>query len=202
VRAVRRRAGARRRWQALLAVVAVVVVLGLARPGADDASSAGSTTSRPEADRWTSSVLPSTTPPPSPVPESSEPRSTGDEVQVTEVIDGDTVKVSGGTRVRLIGIDTPERGQCGYREAGDALEALIAGRPVLLVPGARDDHDRYGRLLRYLDVDGLDLNLEMIRSGHAIARYDSRDGYGRHAREDAYVAADAASPRAAVCPEG
>ena len=35
--------------------------------------------------------------------------------------------------------------------------------------------------------------------GRAIARYDSRDGYGRHPREDTYVAADAASPNANVC---
>ena len=34
----------------------------------------------------------------------------------------------------------------------------------------------------------------MINQGWAIARYDSRDGYGRHAREASYVAADAASP--------
>ena len=46
---------------------------------------------------------------------------------------------------------------------------------VTLVPGARDDHDRYGRLLRYLDVNGVDLGLQQIRTGHAIARYDSRE---------------------------
>ena len=34
----------------------------------------------------------------------------------------------------------------------------------------------------------------MIKQGWAVARYDSRDGYGRHAREASYVAADAASP--------
>ncbi len=40
----------------------------------------------------------------------------------------------------------------------------------------------------------IDSGLALIEQGHAIARYDSRDGYGRHDREDAYVGADAASP--------
>lgn len=120
-------------------------------------------------------------------------------VNVVEVIDGDTIRVAGGHKVRLIGIDTPERGQCGYTEAAIGLSWLIGGRPVVLVPGARTDTDRYGRLLRYVEVDGVDLNLAMIRSGRAIARYDSRDGYGRHPREDSYVAADAASPDANTC---
>ena len=113
------------------------------------------------------------------------------------VIDGDTVDVRGpdGTeeRVRVIGIDAPERAQCGYVEAADAMAELAEGREIDLVPGARDDRDRYDRLLRYVDVDGTDAGLHLIEQGLAIARYDSRDGHGRHDREDAYVAADAAS---------
>jgi hypothetical protein len=66
---------------------------------------------------------------------------------------------------------------------------------VTLTPGARDDVDRYGRLLRYVDTaGGVDAGLHMINQGWAIARYDSRDGYGRHPREASYIAADAASP--------
>ena len=116
---------------------------------------------------------------------------------VVNIVDGDTVDVVSSTgvqeRIRLIGIDTPERGECGFGEAADALARLVADRPITLVPGARDDRDRYDRLLRYLDVGTVDAGLELIRAGHAIARYDSRDGYGRHPREDVYVAADAAS---------
>lgn len=118
---------------------------------------------------------------------------------MASVIDGDTIELIGGAGVRLIGIDTPERGECGFGEASAMLRSLIAGRPVRLVPGARDDRDRYGRLLRYVEVGGVDLNLWMINSGRAIARYDSRDGYGRHARENEYVAADRQSPSANVC---
>ena len=110
---------------------------------------------------------------------------------VTNVVDGDTVEVSSGERIRIIGIDAPEQGECGYAEAGGYLASLVAGNAVNLVAGAQDDLDRYDRLLRYLDTeDGIDVGLALIETQLAIGRYDSRDGYGRHDREDLYVAAD------------
>lgn len=131
--------------------------------------------------------------PPSPSPSPAAVAAAG--WTVTNVVDGDTVDVraADGTeeRVRLIGMDTPERGECGFAEASDALAAMVLGETVDLVAGARDDRDRYDRILRYVDVDGLDAGLALIEQGYAIARYDSRDGYGKHPREDAYVAADA-----------
>ena len=119
---------------------------------------------------------------------------------VSKIVDGDTVDVTrAGTtnRIRVIGIDTPEVGQCGYLESTANMKTLLAGKHVNVVPGARDDLDRYGRYLRYLDVDGTDAGLRQIQAGLAVARYDSRDGYGAHPRETSYVAADAASPKAA-----
>lgn len=127
---------------------------------------------------------------------------------VVSVVDGDTVRVRPGgagseQRVRLIGIDAPETGTCEAAAATSALEALVLNRTVTLTMGGDgEDVDPYGRLLRYLDTTADtsgDAGLAMITDGHAIARYDSRDGYGRHDREDAYVAADAASP-AYTCP--
>ena len=112
---------------------------------------------------------------------------------VTNVVDGDTVDVEGVGRIRVIGIDTPERGACGYESATQAMSVLVLGRRVSLVPGATEDSDRYGRLLRYVDVGSRDAGLSLISDGWAIARYDSRDGYGRHPREDEYVSADMAS---------
>lgn len=112
---------------------------------------------------------------------------------VSDVVDGDTIKVHGFGAIRIIGIDAPERGQCGHAEATSAMDNLVLGRTVTLVPGARDNADRYGRLLRYVDVGDRDAGLELIDRGLAIARYDSRDGYGEHTREDTYVAADDSS---------
>lgn len=113
---------------------------------------------------------------------------------VSRVVDGDTLDVAGVGRIRLIGIDAPERGECGFDSATAAISVRVLGMEVSLVPGAVDDEDRYGRLLRYVDVGDRDAGLALIEDGWAIARYDSRDGYGRHPREDAYVAADGASP--------
>jgi endonuclease YncB( thermonuclease family) len=123
-----------------------------------------------------------------PSPEPPRPRT----FLVTDVVDGDTLRLGNGETVRLVGIDTPERGQCGYDTAGDHLARLVLGRRVRLGI-ADEDRDRYGRLLRYVDVDGADAGLRLVKRGLAIARYDSRDGYGHHPREERYVAADAAS---------
>lgn len=112
---------------------------------------------------------------------------------VTAVVDGDTIEVD-GRRVRLIGMDTPEVGACGYDEATAAMTALVGGQPVTLTAvEGRDDADRYGRLLRYVDVAGVDAGLREIELGLAVARYDGRDGYGAHPRQDLYVSADAAA---------
>lgn len=53
---------------------------------------------------------------------------------------------------------------------------------------------------RYVEVGGADAGLKLIADGWAIA-HDSRDGYGRHPREDAYVAADLGSPDLGCCPD-
>jgi endonuclease YncB( thermonuclease family) len=120
---------------------------------------------------------------------------------VSNVVDGDTVDVEGVGRIRVIGIDTPERGECGFDSATLAMAALVLGQPVTLVPGAATDVDRYGRLLRYVDVGATDAGLSLIADGWAIARYDSRDGYGAHPRESEYVAADLAAPDLGCYPD-
>jgi endonuclease YncB( thermonuclease family) len=203
----------RRRWVHVTA--AVFVVLGLIGALADDESDRQavdadaavaaqpvvteppSTTARPTTTTTTAAPTTTTTVAPTTTTTTEPPPPPPGTVTVSRVIDGDTIEVSDGNRVRLIGIDTPERGECGYDEATAALRSLIGGAQVRLVPGARDDVDRYGRLLRYVEADGMDANLEMVRSGLAITRYDSRDGYGRHDREDAYVAAERAAPSSA-----
>lgn len=112
-------------------------------------------------------------------------------VVVSRVIDGDTLVVRGGDRVRLIGIDTPEQGECGYREATQRLRSLVEGERVVLDnPGRVQDEDRYGRLLRYVDRGMLDAGYVLVQAGHAQARYDSRDGYDRHPRQRTYRSAD------------
>lgn len=88
---------------------------------------------------------------------------------VTRVIDGDTIEVEidgEEYRVRYIGIDTPERGEPYYEEARGANQKLVGGQEVRL---ERDvtDRDKYDRLLRYVYVDGIFVNLELVRLGYA-----------------------------------
>jgi micrococcal nuclease len=93
-------------------------------------------------------------------------------VYVAEVIDGDTFKLQDGTRVRLLGIDTPEKGECYYEEARDELKKLI-GSKVVRADKDISDKDKYDRLLRYVILeregeDNLFVNDYLVRQGLAI----------------------------------
>ena len=115
---------------------------------------------------------------------------------VASVLDGDTVRLETGQDVRLVGIDAPDHGDCGFEVAQARLARLVEGRTVKLVAPI-ENKDQYGRLLRYVQVGKKDTGLKMIRAGLAVARYDSRDGYSKHPREKLYHRVDDATPDAA-----
>ena len=158
---------------------------------------ATTTTTRPTTTVAPTTLPPTTAAPTTPAP--TAPPTTATPVVVSYVVDGDTVDLSSGERIRMIGVDAPEVGECGYERVADRLSELVLGKPVSAPAGARDDIDRYGRFLRYIDVAGIDAGVQLINEGLAIARYDSRDGYGAHTRQSAYVTADALSGNANVC---
>ena len=114
---------------------------------------------------------------------------------VARVVDGDTLVMTNGERIRITGIDTPESYECGYHEATDRLAQLVGGPggQVELFASATNDHDRYGRLIRSISANGVDVGGVLVSEGMAIARYDSRDGYGTNDHEAEYIAADTAS---------
>ena len=88
------------------------------------------------------------------------------------MIDGDTldVRVEGTVeRVRLVGINTPERDECLYDEAADALAELVEGARVRLERD-QSDRDQYGRLLRYVFVGDTFVNEVLVADGLAISR--------------------------------
>ena len=90
---------------------------------------------------------------------------------VTSVVDGDTLDVrlkSGPVeRVRLVGIDTPERGACFSAKATAAARALAEGKRVVLKGDpTQATRDRYGRLLAYVWLPhGRDLGYQLIAGG-------------------------------------
>ena len=87
---------------------------------------------------------------------------------VSKVIDGDTIELKNNMRIRLIGINTPEKDMYFYEESKAFMEILVSGKQVKL---QRDitDKDMYGRYLRYVYLPDIFVNLEMIKSGFANA---------------------------------
>jgi len=93
--------------------------------------------------------------------------------RIVQVIDGDTVELQDGTRLRLLGIDAPElarddtEAEGGAEEAKQWLHEQIRGATVELRYGP-ERQDRYGRTLAwvYLD-DGTLLNETLLQEGHA-----------------------------------
>ena len=95
-------------------------------------------------------------------------------VTVASITDGDTldVRFANGSvdTVRLIGVNTPESGECWGEEASLALAALASVGSQIGLTSDVSDRDQFDRLLRYLWVGSLSVNEELVRRGAAIAR--------------------------------
>jgi micrococcal nuclease len=104
---------------------------------------------------------------------------------VARVIDGDTIELVGGQRVRLVQIDTPEKHvECYGDEASALTQRLIpAGTHVRIEQDQKlDQVDRYGRTLAYVWKGDEDVNVTLVRDGAAgVWFFDGRRG--RHAKE-------------------
>lgn len=92
--------------------------------------------------------------------------------RVKRIVDGDTIelRVAGRRRtVRLVGMDTPERGDCGFDEAKAALrKQLRRGEKVKLKKESRQGNkDRFGRWLRYMHDGSVDTGLRQVKRGFA-----------------------------------
>ena len=112
------------------------------------------------------------------------PWSLGGRVVVTAVSDGDTIR-SGQLRIRLHGIDAPERQQhcttpegarwaCG-NAARDALKTLVAS--VVALDCQITDVDRYGRLIMRCFAGEIDVGARLVRAGMALAYRRYADDY-------------------------
>jgi micrococcal nuclease len=167
----------------VLAVLVIGLIGGSEDPDIDTAAvERPTTTTEPatttEAETTTTSTTTSTTATTAaPTTTSTAPaQPPGDVVSVTRIIDGDTLQVSGGQKVRLIGIDTPETKhpsrpvECFGAQASEHATALMGpGTDIRLVYDV-EPTDRYGRTLAYVyrASDGLFVNLEMVRDGFAV----------------------------------
>lgn len=119
------------------------------------------------------------------------------EATVARVIDGDTIVLTSGTRLRYLLINAPEttngHADCYGAEATRANAALVAGKQVELAYDAACT-DRYGRTLAYVSADGIDVNAYMIERGYACVLHIPPDGDAR-AAEFERLEADAKAAR-------
>ena len=106
----------------------------------------------------------------------------GTPTKVTRIIDGDTFETETGEKVRLIGINAPEITDIFGEEAKTHLAQIIEGQTVdLVADNTSNDRDRYNRLLRYVVLNGNDINKKMLLDGYAFAylkyRFDKESEY-------------------------
>jgi endonuclease YncB( thermonuclease family) len=94
---------------------------------------------------------------------------------VSKVIDGDTVIIAGES-VRLLGMDTDERGKPCFTEAKNRMEELVLNEEVRLETDV-EDKDQYERYLRYIILNGKNINLQMVEEGLAVARFVKGEKY-------------------------
>lgn len=98
------------------------------------------------------------------------------ECVVARITDGDTLRCADGRRVRLVGIDAPERSQRPHGDAATRALARLApvGTPVTLETG-RVARDRFNRVLAFVRLaDGTSVNEQLVGDGYAI-RYEGAD---------------------------
>lgn len=85
------------------------------------------------------------------------------EVLVTRVIDGDTI-VAGNITIRLLAINSPEKGEKYSIEAKEFLEKIILNKSIILEEKGKD---KYQRTLAYIFYQNKNVNLEIVKNGFA-----------------------------------
>lgn len=99
----------------------------------------------------------------------------GEIAVVKKVVDGDTIELENGVKVRYIGVDTPESKkpntpvQCFALEAANRNKELVEGKEVKLVKDVSNT-DKYGRLLRYVYLGDELINNTLVQEGFAFSR--------------------------------
>ena len=104
---------------------------------------------------------------------------------ILKITDGDTIRINTGEDVRLLQIDTPEpmSAECYAAEATQALTKLISGKTIRLESDPVSDNiDQYKRLLRYVFVGKLNVNLRMVEIG-AAAPYFYQGEKGKYSKQ-------------------
>lgn len=89
----------------------------------------------------------------------------------TEVVDGDTIYLNNGKKVRFVGVNTPERGVEGYITSKNFVQKLCLNKEVGLDIDNAKNNDKYGRTLAVVIVDGKNVNEMLLKEGLAEVMY-------------------------------
>ena len=89
----------------------------------------------------------------------------------TKVVDGDTIELDNGEKVRFVGVNTPERGVEGYIASKNFVQKLCLNKEVGLDIDDSKHSDKYGRTLAVVIVDGKNLNEMLLKEGLAEIMY-------------------------------
>lgn len=113
---------------------------------------------------------------------------------IARVLDGDTITLTDGRHVRLVQLDAPEtdEDECYAAEAKEVLTRLLpVGTEVEIeTDPALDKRDRFGRILAYVEREGTNINLALVREG-AASPYFFHGDRGRHALDLLAAASEA-----------
>lgn len=89
----------------------------------------------------------------------------------TNVVDGDTIYLENGDKVRFVGVNTPERGVEGYIASKNFVQKLCLNKEVGIDIDDSKHTDKYGRILGVVIVDGKNVNEMLLKEGLAEVMY-------------------------------
>ena len=89
----------------------------------------------------------------------------------TKVVDGDTIYLDNGEKVRFVGVNTPERGVEGYIASKNFVQKICLNKKVGIDIDDSKHNDRYGRTLGVVIVDGKNVNEMLLKEGLAEIMY-------------------------------
>lgn len=87
------------------------------------------------------------------------------------VIDGDTIVLDDGRRVRLVGVNTPEKGVAGYETSKKFVEKLCLDKEITIKVDSEKNFDKYGRVLAIVFIENKNLNQILLNEGLAEIMY-------------------------------
>ena len=102
------------------------------------------------------------------------------EAKVTRVIDGDTIEIDTGQKLRLKGINTPEKKFDYSKQATELVMGLIENKTIEIESYG---FDKYGRLLAYVFYKNKNINKKLLKNGLATLYYYEKDSYYKEMKE-------------------